>query len=48
MWLLILALSHTSSDLGPNKFPTERACISAGEGKRYMGNPVEFVCRRLD
>lgn len=48
MWILILALSHTSADLGPKEFPTEQACISAGEGKRYMGKPVEFVCKRVE
>lgn len=44
-WLLVLALSHGSATLGPTEFPTERACIAAGESRRYMGKPVGFVCK---
>lgn len=46
-WLLVLDLSHGSATLGPTEFPTERACIAAGEGRRYMGKPVSFVCKEV-
>lgn len=48
MWILILALSYGSATMGPTEFPTESACIAAGESKRYMGKPVVFVCKRVE
>lgn len=46
-WLLVLALNYGSATLGPSEFPTERACIAAGESRRYMGKPVQFVCKEI-
>lgn len=48
MWLLILAISYGSSNLGPRTFVTEQACISAGESKTYMGRQIKFVCTRVE
>lgn len=48
MWLLVLALSYGSANLGPQVYATGSACISAGESKTYMGRQVKFVCQRVE
>lgn len=48
MWILILAITYGSATMGPSEFPTESACIAAGQSKTYMGKPVQFVCKRVN